>query len=95
MIEHSLRAAVDDETISAEAAFAGLSPTDLAHLADRHPGSMLLVRLRSDRGDERMILTAASVESWRREPVPRRRRNTWWYFEDVRDLLALASGGGL
>ncbi len=94
MIEHSLRPAVDDETISAEAAFAGLSPTDLARLADRHPGSMLLVRFRSDRGDERMILTAASVETWRLEPVPRRHRNAWWYFEDVRDLLALSTGNG-
>jgi len=55
---------------------------------------MLLVRFRSDRGDERMILTAASVETWRLEPVPRRHRNAWWYFEDVRDLLALSTGNG-
>ncbi len=95
MIQHSLRAAVDDETISAEAAFAGLDADDLQRLAARHPGSTLLVRLRSERGDERMILSAASVEMWRRERVPRRHRNAWWYFEDVRDLLALASGGGL
>jgi len=94
MIQHSLRAAVDDETISAEAAFAGLDADDLRRLADRHPGSMLLVRLRNDRGDERMILTAESVETWRRERIPRRHRNAWWYFEDIRDLLALASGGG-
>jgi len=94
MIQHSLRAAVDDETISAEAAFAGLSSADLRRLADRHPGSMLVVRLRSNRGEKRMILSAASVEMWRLEPVPRRHRNAWWYFEDVRDLLALSTGNG-
>lgn len=94
-MQHSLRAAVDDDTISAEAAYAGLDADELRRLAARHPAAMLLVRLRNDRSDERVILSAAAVEAWHRERVPRRHHEAWWYFEDIRDLLAVANGSSV
>jgi hypothetical protein len=90
----SFEAAVADGTISEEAASRGLSETDVIALATRHPKAMLLVRMRSERGDARVHLTAAEVASWSltdRSPRADLRPNiNWdlgpWSYSEIRDV---------
>ena len=91
-MSHSLYAAVADGTISAEAAFCGLAQEDVARLAERHPGALLLVRLRDiTTGDKREIMSAQELIDWRNAPTPRRVNQGWWYFENIRAVEAISN----
>jgi hypothetical protein len=53
---HSLTIAVVNGTVTAEAAYCGLSPADVLSLADRQPTLHVLVRLRSADADGRTVM---------------------------------------
>jgi hypothetical protein len=88
---HSLAEAVADSTISAERAFCGLRPADVDRLMERHAKACVLVRLRSDRADGRVVFTIEELHAWQREQVPRRIEDRIWYWDEIRDVLAVAS----
>jgi len=89
MHAHSLVAAVHDGTITDEAAFCGLKPNDVERLYEHHPDAFVLVRLRSSKGDDRDVLSIHKLWEWRRAQTPRRLHDRWWYYEDIRDVMAV------
>jgi len=94
MHAHSLAAAVRDGTITNEAAFCGLKPDDVEQLYEHHPDALVLVRLRSSKGDDRDVLSIRKLWEWRRAKTPRRLHSRWWYYEDIRDVMAVPLSDG-
>ena len=58
---HSLTIAVADGTVTAEAAYCGLSPAEVHSLADHHPTLDVLVRLRSADADGRTVVKGYAI----------------------------------
>jgi hypothetical protein len=58
---HLLTIAVADGTVTAEAAYCGLSPAEVHSLADRHPTLDVLVRLRSADADGRTVVKGYAI----------------------------------
>jgi hypothetical protein len=87
---HSLTIAVADETVTAEAAYCGLSPADVHSLADRHPTLEVLVRLRSADADARTVMQVRDLAAWSTSAIKLIVQGRAWCASDIRDVAAKA-----
>ncbi len=87
---HSLTIAVADGTVTAAAAYCGLSPADVTSLADRHPTLDVLVRLRSADADGRTVMRVRDLAAWSTSGIKLIVQGRAWCALDIRDVAAKA-----
>jgi hypothetical protein len=86
--QHSLAHAVDDGTVTEEAAFCGLTPADVDSLVTRFPGATVLVRFRSRSADGRAVLIVRDFALWSRSEQPLSADGREWSPSEIRDVSA-------
>ena len=86
---HTLVDAVLDGTITADAAFCGLSSKDIEHLkADAdHAKALVLIRLRTRYADGRTIMSIEDLARWLCEDYVLAADGMEWEKRDIRDIF--------
>ena len=86
---HSLSAAVDDGTITAERAMCGLTMMDLARLRVGHPTAEVLVRLRGPGADGRIVMMIEQLAGWLVDGGTITSEGVAWGPSEIRDVMPI------